>query len=52
MPIWEWRCPKCGQEVEQIATKAETLLCGKCHIPMTKLISAPAIVYEIKAVNI
>lgn len=52
MPIYEWQCPKCGQEVEQIATKAETLLCGKCHIPMVKLISAPAIVYEMKEVSV
>ncbi len=46
MPIYEFKCPQCGREVEWLALKAMNLLCKECGAPMVKLMSVPSIVYE------
>jgi putative FmdB family regulatory protein len=44
MPIYEYRCPKCNQQFEQLVRGDETVTCPKCGSPnLTKLLSRPAV---------
>ena len=51
MPIYEFKCPECGREVEAImsvAESAEPACCSECYhkdkktVPLKRLISMPA----------
>lgn len=45
MPIYEYKCSKCGHEYEiiQKVNDAPVLECEKCHLPSAvKLVSAPS----------
>lgn len=44
MPIYEFKCDRCGQQKEVLVFFQEEMpCCGKCQGPMTKLLSAPAL---------
>ena len=50
MPIYEYKCGLCGEDFEVITLKIEDSLtspCPHCNGEGKKLISAPAIVYEV-----
>lgn len=37
MPLYEFKCSKCGHKMETIQTfEAEAPLCPHCHIPMKR----------------
>jgi len=46
MPIYEYRCPQCGEKFEKIVTAAAAKVnCEKCHVPAARQLSvfaAPA----------
>jgi len=41
MPIYEYKCPNCGEKIEIISTPSEKVIC-KCGCEMKKIISPPA----------
>ncbi len=38
MPIFEYKCPRCGKETELIKKHSDTVLC-KCNMKMNKKVS-------------
>jgi putative FmdB family regulatory protein len=44
MPVYDYRCNKCSQEVEEFHSMAlePVILCGKCGARMVRLISPVA----------
>jgi putative FmdB family regulatory protein len=50
MPIYEYRCTKCGHVFEEIAPYSSngngTHKCEKCGAPAKRLISAPQVVFH------
>ena len=45
MPIYEYKCSKCGDEVEILRAMADDLPdCTDCGIPMERQITAPAMI--------
>ncbi len=47
MPIYEYKCPKCGHfEVEQPITAAALETCPKCGKPVKKLISRSTVIFK------
>lgn len=40
MPMYEYRCPSCGREFEEIARQDERVPCPACAAPSEPLISA------------
>lgn len=52
MPIFEYKCPKCGEEKEAMifsGRDVKAIWCDNCGGTMIKIMSPPAIVYELKA---
>ena len=52
MPIFEYKCPKCGEEKEAMifsGRDVKAIWCDNCGGTMIKIRSPPAIVYELKA---
>lgn len=44
MPIYEYQCPKCNHQFEQLVRGDEMVTCPKCGSPnLTKLLSRPAV---------
>jgi putative FmdB family regulatory protein len=43
MPIYEFKCPSCGniKDVLMKSNDQEVQVCGKCGTPMFKIFSAP-----------
>ena len=51
VPIYEYRCVNCGHDKEALIFNGgdvRAIWCDKCGRTMIKIISAPAIVYEMK----
>ena len=48
MPIYEYRCGKCGHTLEKIQKVGDPLLtdCPACHGPLEKLISTVAVQFK------
>ncbi|HEY3315664.1 MAG TPA: FmdB family zinc ribbon protein [Bacillota bacterium] len=47
MPVYEYKCPKCGHfEVEQPITAEVLSTCPKCGKPIKKLISRSAVIFK------
>lgn len=48
MPIYEYRCRKCGHTLEKIQKVGDPLLteCPACHGPLEKLISTVAVQFK------
>lgn len=48
MPLYEYRCESCGEITESIQRFSDPPLteCPKCHGPLRKLFSAPAIQFK------
>ena len=47
MPIYEYKCPKCGHfEVEQPITADALKTCPKCGKPVKKLISRSTVIFK------
>ncbi|MHB0886817.1 MAG: FmdB family zinc ribbon protein [Bacillota bacterium] len=47
MPVYEYKCPKCGHfEVEQPITADALKTCPKCGKPVKKLISRSAVIFK------
>ena len=48
MPVYEYRCKKCGYEFEQIQKVSEPPIrsCERCGGPVMKLISASGIMFK------
>ncbi|MGD9854227.1 MAG: zinc ribbon domain-containing protein [Planctomycetaceae bacterium] len=43
MPLFEYRCRKCGRQFEQLVRRGETASCPNCaHTQVEKLMSAAA----------
>lgn len=52
MSLYEFRCRKCGQDKEVLIFSGgdvKAIWCDSCGGTMTKVMSAPAIVYKLKA---
>ncbi|MGQ9505033.1 MAG: FmdB family zinc ribbon protein [Thermogutta sp.] len=44
MPIYEYQCPKCNQQFEQLVRGDGRVTCPKCgSSDLTKLVSMPAV---------
>ena len=41
MPMYDVRCPRCGDEWEQLARIEQVVECDGCHVPAQRLISTP-----------
>lgn len=50
MPIYEYQCANCGhtKEIVQLQAKSQVIRCDNCDRAMDKIMSAPAVVYEIR----
>ncbi len=47
MPVYEYKCPKCGHfEVEQPITADALRTCPKCGKPVKKLISRSTVIFK------
>ena len=48
MPLYEYRCEKCGSRIEKIQKFSDSPLttCEKCGGKLTRLLSAPAIQFK------
>ncbi len=48
MPLYEYRCTRCGARVEALQRVSEPPLvtCGACGGPLERLISAPALQFK------
>lgn len=47
MPVYEYKCPKCGHfEVEQAITAEALKTCPKCGKPVKKLISRSTVIFK------
>ena len=48
MPLYEYRCEKCGAQIEKIQKFSDPPLatCEKCGGELTRLLSAPAIQFK------
>ena len=48
MPLYEYRCLKCGYRFEKLQKFSDEILreCDKCHGKLEKLLSPPAIVFK------
>lgn len=42
MPLYEFKCPKCGNKIEVLNTPTASAWCSKCGAEMEKIVSAPA----------
>jgi putative FmdB family regulatory protein len=55
MPIYEYQCPECGltrESVQVVRAACEAMRCPVCDVLLIRLVSAPSIVYEMKARHI
>ncbi len=47
MPIYEYRCKKCGNEFEELqGSNVKTMKCGKCGGTAAKMMSAAGFVFK------
>lgn len=47
MPLYDFICPKCGQEKEEfLKLNKQEPVCDKCGIQMKKAMSAPAFILK------
>ena len=43
MPIYDYRCPECGEQLEELVRDStDTVKCPNCDTTMVRLVSAPA----------
>ena len=41
MPLFDFRCKKCGNEFEKLAKRVEDVFCPKCGGEVSRLYTAP-----------
>lgn len=46
MPLYNFRCPRCGDEWEQLARFEQIVHCDGCSVPAQRLISAPTVISD------
>lgn len=53
MPIYDYKCHKCSHEKEVVVLSglSDSIWCDKCGGTMQKVMSAPAVVYEYRAIK-
>ena len=39
MPIYEYKCPKCGTKTEKIAKRDQNYYCERCNVKLNRIVS-------------